>query len=118
MITKPNDTALLKKIGENIEHFRLLRKKTITDMASSIHLSNSGYRNIERGITELSIRKLFQIAFILNTGVIQLLGPDNIPDPKSILNQDIIENLKNTIKHYNEEILFLRKQIELMAGNR
>ena len=54
-----------KKVGENIEYVRLLKKKTIKEIASSINLTDTGYRNIERGITDISVTKLFHLAAIL-----------------------------------------------------
>ena len=72
MNSNHNYKELQKKVGQNIEYIRLLKRKTIKEIASSIKLSNTGCRNIERGITDMSISKLLHLAVILNVDQSQL----------------------------------------------
>ncbi|UAY53262.1 helix-turn-helix domain-containing protein [Ferruginibacter albus] len=107
----------LEKVSSNIEHIRLLQKKTIKEMAVQLQLTNSGYRNLERGITDISISKLCQIATVLNVEINVLFNIDN-PFHLRYNNsnsEEIIDQLKSSIQHQKEEIAFLRKQLELIV---
>jgi transcriptional regulator with XRE-family HTH domain len=59
-----NIYPLNKKIGENIERCRLQRKKNIKEMASLLGLTKTGYRNIEKGVTEAGKIKYLKYLFI------------------------------------------------------
>lgn len=110
---------LNKKIGENIEFFRLQCKKNIKQMACLLELTETGYRNIERGITEAGTTKLFKIAEILKVPVSQLL---NIADENSSnRNENILHVMKADesvyrlcIDQYKAENQFLKKQLSVM----
>lgn len=113
-----------KKVGENIEHIRLLKRKAIKEVASSINLSGSGYRNIERGITDISVSKLFQIAAILGVQPVQLLELDlqqfarNEEQEKltSKYLKQLEDNYRTRIQQYKEENGFLKKQVEVLEN--
>ncbi len=110
---------LNKKIGENIEQFRLQSKKNIKQMAALLDLTETGYRNIERGITEVGATRLFAIAEILKVDIFQLLNIAEEHGPKSTgINTEIIKNNENTyrlcIEQYKAENQFLKKQLILM----
>lgn len=113
-----------KKVGENIEQVRLLKKKTVKEVAAAINLSGSGYRNIERGITDISITKLFQLAAILEVNQSQLLELDihnfikNEAQEKLTekYNKQADENYRVRIQQYKEETCFLKKQIEVLEN--
>jgi len=112
------DSLTLKKnIGENIEQLRLRKKKTVKEMASLLNLTHTGYRNIERGKTELTLTKIFQIILILNVSLSQIFDLETM----QFLSEDrntstqIIETLRSTIQHHKEEISFLRKQLEIVS---
>jgi transcriptional regulator with XRE-family HTH domain len=88
-------------------------------MASLLGLTESGYRNIERRITEAGIVKLFKIAEILNISVLQLMIINNEDDHHKIINyppsskaDDAIYRL--CIEQYKAENHFLKKQIGIM----
>src|SRR5688500_4303114 len=124
-----NDKELQKQVGANIEHIRLLRKKAIKEVAASIKLTNTGYRNIERGITEISVTKLFLLAAILKVNYTQLLELDlndfiEKEEHEKLSAQyvkQMEENYRLRIQQYKDENGFLKKQIEvlekLMASN-
>lgn len=110
---------LTKKIGGNIEHCRLLRKKNIKEMASQLGLTETGYRNIERGITEVGATRLFKIAEILQVDILQLLHTSEDTERKnSGMNVEVIKNNENVyklcIEQYKSENQFLKKQIAIM----
>jgi len=113
MISSP----INKKIGEKIEYYRLLSKINIKHMAAMLELTETGYRNIERGITEAGITKIFRIAQILKTPVQKLIDIDDNPHQQQSnaaydSSQDGI--YKICIEQYKSENQFLRKRISLM----
>jgi len=112
-------TPLNKKIGENIESFRLQNKKNIKQMAAMLELTETGYRNIERGITEAGATKLFKIAAILNISINQLIDVRDTDKEKqsdnntsNFVNNDNLYKL--CIEQYKTENHFLKKQLVAM----
>ncbi len=110
---------LNKKIGENIEQYRLQNKKNIKQMASLLELTETGYRNIERGITEAGATKLFKIAEILKVPVSQLLKiTDENADTKNCHQLHVIKTDESfyrlCIDQYKAENQFLKKQLAIM----
>lgn len=62
------------EVGERIRRARVARSLTQDNIATELDLSIPSYSNIERGVTDITVSRLFQIADILNTDVIDLLG--------------------------------------------
>jgi transcriptional regulator with XRE-family HTH domain len=122
METLPSFKDIQQKIGGNIEHARLLKKKTVKEMVRSLQLTESGYRNIERGITALSVSKLFQIAAILNIRCTALLQADEYHHTHdegnafSQMTSRLEKSYENTIQQYVNENAFLKKRIEILEG--
>jgi transcriptional regulator with XRE-family HTH domain len=111
-------------VGSNIEHFRLLKKKTPKDMATVLNITEVAYRNIERGLSEISLTKIMQIAELLQIHYSQILEIDS----KQTFNYTNTgtgtanmfahstynfaeEGYKLCIAQYKEEIKFLKKQV-------
>jgi len=117
-----NYKELQKRVGENIEYIRLLKKKSIKEIASSINLTDTGYRNIERGITDISVTKLFHLAAILKVDQSQLLELDLHTLMKgeeherlsAQYGKQIEENYRLRIQQYKDENGFLKKQVEVL----
>ncbi|MES2430798.1 MAG: helix-turn-helix transcriptional regulator [Bacteroidota bacterium] len=104
------DKFIHKKIGENIELLRIKRKKTPKEMAILIGLTPAGYRNIERGITEISIPKLFLTAKLLQVPYTEIL---NIGEHKleTLLTPQVEDLYKKKIELLKNENEFLKKQV-------
>ena len=124
MHTIINFKEVQQKIGENIEHVRLLRKKTVKEIASLLNLSDTAYRNIERGLTDISVSKLFHLASILKVKHTDLvvfdietfLSNDANEKVSSHYKKQLDENYSLRIQQYKEENLFLKKQIEILEN--
>ena len=121
MKTSPLIHEINKQVGDQIENSRLLKRKTVKDMMSALSLTESGYRNIERGITGISVVKLFQIAFILNVDSLSLLPSEKnegkASEESSFMNnmkRQVIENYESRIKQYKEENNFLKERIKFL----
>jgi len=110
------------RVGQNIESIRIKQGKTIKEMALFLKLSDTGYRNIEKGISEIALNKIYLIAEILEVHYSQILEIEN-----SLKIDDLIS--KNTRKHlvrvyekclqqYKNENEFLRKQLLLFMSEK
>lgn len=119
----PLTQEINKQVGEQIEHIRHLKKKNVKGMMSALNLTESGYRNIERGITGISVVRLFQIAFILNVDYLSLLpyekNEGKVHDENNFMNsmkQQVIENYEARVKQYKEENNFLKERKKALEG--
>jgi transcriptional regulator with XRE-family HTH domain len=56
----------LINLGEKIYHRRVLKNITTKDIASRVSLSPEAYRNIEKGVTDLSFTTCLSIAKALD----------------------------------------------------
>lgn len=63
----------MMKVHENIRNMREMSNFTQEEMAEKLNMTASGYAKIERGITQLKLEKLEQIADIFNMDTIELL---------------------------------------------
>ncbi len=64
------------KIGKTIEKIRTTKEVTAKAMADSLGLTLAAYRNIERGITEITFLKIVRIAEILQVNYKEILEVD------------------------------------------
>jgi transcriptional regulator with XRE-family HTH domain len=78
--------SLTQEIGQRIRKLRVKKKLTQEDIANKLEITPGAYAKIERGETDPSITRLYQIAAILKTDVLALLF-DEIPK-KKILKED------------------------------
>lgn len=116
-------------IGSNIKKLRELKNYTQSYMSECLDMSLSGYSKIERDETEISLKRLQQIAEVLETDYRTILDFDegkifNITQHQNaegvqngytvIRNQQNVENkeLNKLISHLKEENAFLRRIIE------
>jgi transcriptional regulator with XRE-family HTH domain len=99
------------KIGANIKKLRELRNLTQEHMADKLDMSQTGYGNIERDVTDISMSRLQQIAKVLEVTVQDLLGFDA---NKMIFNQTAHDSpYSNVGCQYNQGIADSeRKQYE------
>lgn len=66
-----------KKIGENIKKIRLSSSKESKEVSKDLNLSIAAYSNIERGVTDISISRILQIANYFNVHFSEILAIDN-----------------------------------------
>lgn len=70
-------TKTKKQIGENIKKIRVSLKKEVKEVSKDLNISVAAYSNIERGITDISISRILQIAEYFNVHFSQILAIDN-----------------------------------------
>ena len=98
--------------GERIRLARLQRGLSQENMADLLSLSTTAYGDIERGKTELTISRLTQIAGILDTTAIRLLGDENTPVEPAIRQPDEVERLRETIDTQQLQIDKFRLEVD------
>jgi XRE family transcriptional regulator, regulator of sulfur utilization len=78
----------MKDIYDNIKTLRKEKKISQEDMAIALDMFQANYGKLERGITELTISRLYKIAEILEVSVLDILGekskPLDSPDIESL----------------------------------
>ena len=83
-----------KYIGKKIAYYRKKAEITQQKLAEEMDLSVSYIGQIERGITKISLERLYQVANILNVDVVFLLSPNDL-DNSNLANAQISEIIKN-----------------------
>lgn len=102
-----------KRLGNRIRVLRVSRELSQENMATELDLSIGAYSNIERGITDITVSRLYQIAEILNTSVFDLLDPNHRPE--NVLHDTgnkyapELERLRQMIYELKTEVDLLKK---------
>jgi transcriptional regulator with XRE-family HTH domain len=110
------------KIGSKIKKIRELRNYTQEYMAEQLGMSQTGYGNIERDETDITMKRLNQIVTILAVRVQDLLGFDenkalvgtihnNHNTNGTVFNN---ENFERERRLYEEQISLLKDQVNLL----
>lgn len=74
MTEKNSKNAKKLFVGKKIKSFRSLNKLTQQEMAERLGISYRTYQDIENDITDVSLGRLQEIAEVLNTSVLEILG--------------------------------------------
>lgn len=111
-------------IGANIRRMRELRHMTQVNVAKQIGLTTAAYSNIERGLTEVTLKRLYELAQVFNTDVDNLIHmtEDQVArylgaEPRSGRVQrseaacSYCSDYRDMIAHLREEVEFLRSLI-------
>ncbi len=93
------------KITEKIREIRTQKNLSQEYLASYLGIDTSSYHRLERGVCPLTIQRLERIAEAFSMSVPELLYEDS----HSISNT---KSLENYIHHLEEEIQFLRAQLQ------
>lgn len=122
---------LKQKIGFNIKQIRLSKNIPVKQICTDLDLSQPSYSNIERGLTDISISRIIQIAEYFQVNYTEILAFEKITsyciNPKDnstgiqnnncqITNKDVdslmitIESLKDEVKYLREQNLILLKK--------
>jgi transcriptional regulator with XRE-family HTH domain len=67
----------MEKIGEKIRIQRLIRNYSQEYMAFALDISQAAYSNLERGETEITLKRIYEIAEVLEISAFELM-----PKPK------------------------------------
>ncbi len=118
-----NPATLQEKIGRNIEKIRTAKEIPAKNMATELGLTLAGYRNIERGKTDMTIVKIVKIATILEVEYTELLSVEtknvyhnhnnaNVNNYSNHIHNQMENGYKIALAEQKEQITHLRQQIE------
>ncbi len=93
----------MKTLGDKIRYFRNLKGWSQDDMADKLDISLPAYSKIERNITDVSYKRMNQIAGVFGITVIELLSLSTKPSEQS--------DLQNTLREKEKEINKLQKKV-------
>lgn len=105
----------LQTIGNTIRDLRKLKGISQADIAGNLDISIAAVSKIERGLTNISIQRLDQIATILNTSVFTLLGVEKTDVSKIAVSQEV-ESLQKELEMTKELLKAKDEIIELLKN--
>ena len=113
-----------QKVGENIESLRTKKKIPTKEMAQSLGLCYSAYRHIERGLSDISVTRLFRISEILEVHYTDLLEMNSTATSNHFeseflkVKNHVEKTYQAMLKQYKSENEFLKKQIESLLKSK
>ena len=104
-----------KQVGEKIRQVRVVNNLSQDNIASELGISVGAYSNIEREKTDITVSRLFEIAKILKTTILELLSMNAVntkysepqTKPVSLANTEYNE-LKEQLNKLQKEITILK----------
>lgn len=96
-----------KELGNLIRVERTRKEYSQDNMAAELGISTGAYSNIERGKTEITVRRLYQIAEILKTNISSFLPDFRANEPMGMypnfsMMDEIVKELEKLRKEVNE----------------
>lgn len=113
-----------EKIADKIRLFRLAKNYSQQNMADELGITVAAYSNIERGVTDITVTRLFQIAEILEMSALRFLrdeGPYVITEDEKLYNPmdrpsgeivQVIRQLQQQLYDLQKEVDALRPEIK------
>jgi transcriptional regulator with XRE-family HTH domain len=104
-----------KKVGERIRVARVTKGLSQQNMADELGLTVASYSNIERGVTDITITRLFEIARILQVKIENILdlvnSSQNVKDtglPYLVKNEIDLVEIRKILADLQEEVKRLK----------
>ena len=104
-----------KKVGERIRVARVTKGLSQQYMADELGLTVASYSNIERGVTDITITRLFEIARILQVKIENILdlvnSSQNVKDtglPYLVKNEIDLVEIRKILADLQEEVKRLK----------
>ncbi|MGQ3012494.1 MAG: helix-turn-helix domain-containing protein [Flavobacteriales bacterium] len=113
-----------EKIADKIRLFRLAKNYSQQNMADELGITVAAYSNIERGVTDITVTRLFQIAEILEMSALRFLrdeGPYVITEDEKLYTPmdrpsgeivQVIRQLQQQLYDLQKEVDALRPEIK------
>ena len=105
------------KIGERIRKARMLSGLSQQNIADELELTVASYSNIERGVTDITVTRLYQLAKLLNVSIYFLLDEkensnqlnDRENEYQKLFSTE--QKLENRVNQHDIEIEWIKSQI-------
>ncbi len=117
LLRNTNLVSMKHKIGERIRKARMLSGLSQQNIADELELTVASYSNIERGVTDITVTRLYQLAKLLNVSIYFLLD-DEVKN--TLLNEreneyqkllSTEQKFENRINQHDIEIEWIKSQI-------
>lgn len=96
-------------ISKNIKHFRQKKGWSQREVAEQLNISIPAFSKIENGVTDVNLKRLNQVATLLEVSVMQLMAKDGEnPESKHSLH---VKMLKTKLSKKEEELIELQKKV-------
>jgi transcriptional regulator with XRE-family HTH domain len=98
-----------EKVAERIRMTRLSKGLSQQNMADDIGITVAAYSNIERGVTDISVTRMYQIAAVLKVNPFSFLSDSGV----NILN----DSAENTYVHstgISQQVYMLIQQVQTL----
>lgn len=110
-----------KEIHKKIKKLRKGKGYSQTVMANKLGITQMAYSKIERGVTKLNWDYMHQLATILEVNIWDLIDAQKEYQPSTPNEVQAVENielLKKLIHQYDEQLIYLKKEIKLLKGSK
>jgi transcriptional regulator with XRE-family HTH domain len=105
------------KIGERIRKARMLSGLSQQNIADELGLTVASYSNIERGVTDITVSRLYQLATLFNVGIYFFLEENETvlkvndlePNYQRISNSE--KNINQLLEKHTTEIEWLKNKM-------
>jgi transcriptional regulator with XRE-family HTH domain len=95
-----------QKIADKIRLARLAKNLSQQNMADELNITVAAYSNIERGVTDISVTRLYQIA-----GILDLLIEDLLHSEISVAEE--VNHLANySVNNYSQQLYMLIQEVQ------
>jgi transcriptional regulator with XRE-family HTH domain len=102
-------------VAEKIRLERLRLNLSQQNMADELGITAAAYSNLERGVSDISITRLFQVARILNQTPQWFI--EEMTSSKDLFKADIQElNVQHDLLILQKEVSFLKQQIQVIQS--
>jgi transcriptional regulator with XRE-family HTH domain len=95
-----------QKVADKIRLARLAKNLSQQNMADELNITVAAYSNIERGITDISVTRLYQIA-----GILDLLIEDLLHSEISIA-EEVNHNANYSVNNYSQQLYMLIQEVQ------
>jgi transcriptional regulator with XRE-family HTH domain len=99
-----------KLIAERIRLHRLSKSLSQQNIADELQITVAAYSKIERGITDVSVSRVYKIADILGIDPIEIL----VGSSGGIVNDSAIENPFYTQNNLSQQVFLLINEVKIL----
>jgi transcriptional regulator with XRE-family HTH domain len=102
-------------VADKIRLERLKQNLSQQNMADELGITAAAYSNLERGVSDISITRLFQVARILNQTPQWFIEEMN--SSKDLFKTDVRDlNVQHDLLILQKEVAFLKQQVQVIQS--
>lgn len=109
-----------EKLAERIRFTRIQLGLSQQNVADELNLTVAAYSNIERGVTDINITRLYEIATILKTSVMDLLESNSsLAEPPNVYYKGLssqVASLSQQMHLLQQQVFALQEEVKSLKG--